>query len=270
MSGKETLVFFRKIFKKIDFGGGDESVVFTLVACATSLFMLSYPMLRYGLDAYTETGALFFYMAGLIELWWFLRWPNWRPLVATLIACTLGFFWKEYAILPVLMMQIAILVHPLLKGQWKKKITYLVIFDGVFLVVNLAWQAFVYFHFHYNYLDWYTNGGANHFATNWSIFLVLKSLFALLIAGWFLVPFGFAEVKRMPQNLMLLFWLILLLPLISLGWGAVSSRLFYVLMPAFTTLCILGMWRWRKNPKDIVAMTTIVLVIDFAWLFLRP
>jgi hypothetical protein len=265
--GGVTWIFFRKIFKKIDV---PDEARFTLVACATALFMLSYPMLRYGLDVYTETGALFFYMAGLMELWWFVRWPNWRPLVATLIACTVGFFWKEYTILPVIMMQIAILWHPLLKGQWKKKIGYLVIFDGIFLVVNLAWQAFIYFHFHYNYLDWYQNGGANHFAGGWSIFLVLKSLFALLILGWIFVPVGFTQLKQLTPHLKFFFWLMLVVPLISLGWGAVSSRLFYVLVPALVTLCLLGMWRWRKNAHDVAALSILLLAVDFCWLFLRP
>jgi len=268
-----TWVFFRKVFKKITWSADpltNEAVLLPLTACATALFALSYPMLRYGLDAYTETGALFFFMAGMIELWWFIRWPNWRPLVATLVACTIGFLWKEYAILPVIMMQIAILWHPLLKGQWKKKITYLGVFDGIFFAVNVAWQAFVYFHFHYNYLQWYTTGGANNFAGGWSIYIVLKSLFALLIAGWLFVPFGWAELGRMAKNLLFFFWLALFVPFIVLGWGAVSSRLFYVLMPAFVTLAVLGMWRWRKNPKDIVAITIVLLALDFAWLFLHP
>jgi hypothetical protein len=274
-------VFFKNFFSSLLLGStaadSDLRTVFFYTAAGTALFALSYPMLRYGLDAYTETGALLFYILALTGTWHFLKKPTWKSLIFTLVVAVLGFLWKEYVIVAILIIQIGIVWHPLLAGQTKRKIQYLAFFDGIFLVCNLVWQGIVYYYLHYNYLQWYLQGGESGFHSHWSVFIVVKSLFALLIAGWLFVPFGFLELRKLyRENLpgisdtapssQFFFWLVLFVPFICLGWGAVSSRLFYVCAPALIILCLLGLRWWVRRIHDQASIVVLLLAIDFFWL----
>ena len=96
----------------------------------------SYPVLKYGVDLYTETGALFFYVSSLILTLYYLRVPSWRIVLANAAVLTLGFLWKEYSIVSAAIFGLAILFHP--RRSRREKIEDLGLFAGLFLAVNLA------------------------------------------------------------------------------------------------------------------------------------
>jgi 4-amino-4-deoxy-L-arabinose transferase-like glycosyltransferase len=62
------------------------------------LSALSYPLLRYGVDLYTETGALFFYVLSFLITLWYLKRPSVKLIIANGLVISIGFLWKEYTI----------------------------------------------------------------------------------------------------------------------------------------------------------------------------
>jgi hypothetical protein len=230
---------------------------------ATLLCMITYPMLRYGLDGYTETGALFFYIVGLYTSLLFLSKPSQKMFWANLIVASLGFLWKEYSILHVALLNIIILFHPEL--SWKQKISYILSFDVLFGIINGTWQLFVYFKYHYDYLSWYREGGAVGFTQGtYTFYNIAKSVFSLLMVGWIFILFSYKKFKDLSLPKKYFLGLITLLPCMVFLWGAISSRLFYVLVPALDILVVLGIERittreWQK--RLLIGMITLVHVV---------
>lgn len=133
--------------------------------------------------------------------------------------------------------------------------------------MNLAWQTYVYITYQYTYLSWYTMGGVGGFKTEFTIRNLVKSVGALLGLAWLLVPFG---MLRSPG---LAHWqkgfLVIAIPasLLAFAWGNVSSRLFFVMAPAFALLALLPLAR-IQNPYLRYGMLTLILMGNMAWLVL--
>jgi hypothetical protein len=109
-------------------------------------------------------------------------------------------------------------------------------------LITGLWQLYVYIHYHYTYLDWYINGGnfSKEQGSNFSFLTILKSLFAVLLAGWVFVPFAYKKIKNISESQKQFITLSLLPPFLFLFWGSVSSRLFYVVVPVISILVYLG------------------------------
>lgn len=226
---------------------------------------ISYPVLKYGIDLYTETGALFFYISSLVLTFWYLRIPSKRLLLANAALITIGFFWKEYSIVAGLIFGFAILFHPEL--SWRERFKSIAMFAGLFIAVNLVWQAFVYLHYHYTYLSWYKQAGATGFESQFTIKNLVKSTGAILGLAWLLVPWGLLSIKN------LAWWqkrfLIIAIPasLMAFLWGYVSSRLFFVMAPAFALIAVLALAR-IKNSYLRYGILLIILAGNIVWLVL--
>jgi len=236
-----------------------ESVLLTLVLGA------SYPVLKYGVDLYTETGALFFYISSLALTLWYMRAPSKRLVFVNALVLTIGFLWKEYSAVSVLIFGLAILFHPGLSRRIKFE--DLAILGSIFFVVNFAWQVVVYFQYHYSYLSWYQTAGASGFKSQFTIKNIVKSVGALLGLAWLLVPFGMLHFKNLAE------WqkrfLILTIPVsfVAFLWGNVSSRLFFVMAPAFALFAILALSK-IKNLSIRYCILFLILAGNIVWLVL--
>jgi len=236
-----------------------ESVLLTLILGA------SYPILKYGVDLYTETGALFFYVLSLALTLWYMRVPSKRIVLVNALVLTIGFLWKEYSAVSALIFGLAILFHTGLSRRIKFE--DLAILGGIFFVVNFAWQVVVYLQYHYTYLSWYQTAGASGFKSQFTIKNIVKSVGALLGLAWLLVPFGMLHFKNLTAWQKQFFILSIPVSCVAFLWGNVSSRLFFVIAPAFALFAILALSR-MKNFYVRYSILFFILIGNIVWLIL--
>lgn len=236
-----------------------ESVLLSLILGA------SYPVLKYGIDLYTETGAWFFYIFSLVLTLGYLRAPSWRILLANTAILTIGFLWKEYSAVSAIIFGLAIFFHPEL--PWRTRLEHFAVCVGIFAVVNLVWQAFVYLQYHYTYLSWYRVAGASGFKSQFTIKNLVKSTGALLGLAWLLVPSGLFQFPNLARWQKQFFCITIPASLMAFLWGNVSSRLFFVMAPAFALFAILALAN-MKNPYLRYSIFFLILAGNMVWLVL--
>lgn len=230
---------------------------------AALLGTVSYPMMRYGLDLYTETGAQFFYVLALLFMLRYLKAPSYSRLLAAAVTIGIGLLWKEYSLVTGFGFGLMLLFERTPFGQ---KIKNLILLGVGSLLPSLLVQAWVFENLHYSYLDWYRTGGANGFATEYTPKNLIKSVAALLGLGWVFVPSGVFQIKKLgfgePRFNFILFST--LASLLCLAWGFVSSRLFFVVAIPAILIAVTAMMRLPKK-MQIVA-TTVILLGNVVWL----
>ena len=232
----------------------------------TCLVVFSYPMLRYGLGGTTETGAIFFYCASLYTSYLFMKKPTTSLFAATTAINTIGFLWKEYTAVSIAIFGLVILLHRQL--SMSRKIKLIALFGGITLLATGIWQLHVYRAYHYTYLDWYVKGGLTGESHNSSIRNVVKSLFGLLIAAWFFVPFCYPKFKELTADQHRFFLMAFFPPFLCLAWGSVSSRLFFVCVPMLAILVWLGVQQLVKPKLAKYAILAVILAMNAAWLII--
>jgi len=229
-----------------------------------TILMTSYPLVKYGLDSYTETGAWFLYILGLYLTYLFYKSPSIKlALINTLIFC-LGFFWKEYAAINVLIFAILLIAS---NSSWKDKIKFATLSGGLFLVINGFYQLYVYKSSGYSYLDW-LNTGAEGYASEFTIFYILKSLFALLLISWIFVPIGIYKLFNVSKSLKIYLVTGFTCSLAFLLWGYVSSRLYFVAVPILVFIVGYGIVKNIKSKKIQIIITTILVITQLITTYL--
>ncbi len=234
------------------------------LALVAALFgALSYPMLRYGLDLYTETGAQFFYLLSLLLTLFYLRMPSRRLLLANALAIGIGFLWKEYSAVAGLAFALVLLFE---RGTLRRRAAGLGLLAFVALIPTVLVQLWVYAAYHYTYLSWYLQGGASGFATQFTLHNLAKSLAALLGLAWLLVPVGIWHLPELSAVQRRFLAMVIPASFAALLWGYVSSRLFYVMAPALVLLAVYGL---ARLPRWVhVLAVAVALIANFAALVL--
>lgn len=228
----------------------------------------AYPILRYGLDSYVETGAWTLYLAALVgTLLWYKN-PQTKWLWFTAVALLIGLLWKEYAVLAGLVFGFAILFQPLLSV--KDKMWSILQGACLTLVPWGIWQAFVYKVYDYSYLDWLSQGASEEFyQATYTLMAVAKSLVGLLLFVWVFVLLGIIRFGRLTK-VQKQFTYFLLLPSFGfLLWGWVSSRLFFSLVPLATIFAVHGLrtlFSFRRQILVLLCISIMNLVVVW-WAF---
>lgn len=228
------------------------------------LTAFSYPVLKYGLDVYTETGAWFSYVLSLWLTLLFVKRPTSGIFFANVVVITIGFLWKEYIIVAAIVFGLALFFHAAL--SMRQKILYIASYAGFFLAVHVPWQLHVFRVFDFSYLDWYIRGGADGFSYEFTLKNIIKSSAALLGIMWLLVPLGFIKLRDTAPTQRFFAYIAAFPPLIGYAWGFVSSRLLYVIAPPMVLIAILGMRGWSK--RNQAGLAAVALVTNIAWLVL--
>ena len=237
------------------FGRKKQALAFALLAA------LSYPVLRYGVDLYTETGALFFYIASLLLTLRYLKAPSKKLIVANALVISLGFLWKEYSVVNAIIFGLLLLTERIAPYERIKNIA---LFIAAGLPLSLLVQAWVYLSYHYTYLNWYLDAAANSsgFEVEFTLKNIVKSFAALLGLAWLFVPLGAWRFKALEPYKRRFLIFAIIPPFIAPLWEHVSSRIFYPIAPAFLLLAILGIWalpKWLRAP--VVALALILNVV---------
>ncbi len=234
----------------------------TLIAAYVAL---SYPILKYGVDILTETGALSFYVWSLLLTLKYLKAPSWRLLLANAAVVTIGFMWKEYVIVAALIFGITILFHS--SVPQRVKVQHILAYIGIFIAVHVPLQVYVYLHYGYSYLSWYSEGVHGAIKQNeFTLHNILKSTAALLGLLWLVVPFGLARYPQLTAW-QKRFWQVgVLPPFIAYAWGYISSRLLFVMAPPFLLVAGMGMRDWKKSTQ--LTLVVLASILNIAWLFL--
>ena len=244
-----SVVFFREFFNRDRF----------LTAAGAAMFLFSFPMLGFGLNLFTETGGWFFYLLALFLTLKFLKKPSEKLVWVNSIVSTLGFLYKEYSIVGYIIANLAIFFAPNLEKE--KRIKYFAILNGVFIAVNIFWQAIVYLKYGYTYFDWYIEGGLTGAPAVYNFWFIKRSFFAILLLGWAFVPAALLSINKLDSINKKFLYLLITVPFICLLWGGVSSRLFYVTAPGLIILSILGIDRVLRNIfLKYILLATIILV----------
>lgn len=225
---------------------------------------LSYPMMKYGIDIYTETGAIFFVVVGLTATMHFALAPSMRMFLLSATLVSIGFLWKEYSVVVGLTLAAATLAHRDL--SFTEKVRYAFLGLALFALIHVPWQIFIHLHYGYSYLMWYMGNATAGFAVEFTIKNIVKSTAAILGVAWLLVPWGikrFTLLEKWQQYFLLI---ALPFPFLGYAWGYISSRLLFVLAPPFLLLALQGM---RALPRSLQGGLVILIVAaNVAWLFL--
>jgi len=235
-----------------------------LASLAVLLSAFSYPMLKYGLDVYTETGAWCMYALSLWLTIKFLRSPSRSIFFANVALITIGFLWKEYIIVAAVIFGLGILLHSLL--TIREKIIYVFLYGVLFLVVQIPWQLHILSTFHFSYLDWYLIGGADGFSYEFTLKNIIKSTAALIGIMWLFVPLGLIRLKTAAFPDRLFAYTSCVVPLVGYAWGFISSRLLYVIAPPMLLVSLYAIRSWDR--KYQIALAAVALAANLGWLIL--
>lgn len=235
-----------------------------LAMLTTALSVFSYPVLKYGLDVYTETGSWFTYALSLWLTLLFLKRPSSALFAANVLVITLGFLWKEYVIVAAIVFGLALVFHSALSVR--AKLLSIGAYAAIFLAVHVPWQLYVFHVFDFSYVDWYLQGGADGFGYEFTLKNILKSTAALLGVMWLLVPFGFSKLRSETGTTRLFAYLSTSVPLIGYAWGFISSRLLYVIAPPMLLLAALGMRGWARRSQ--ILLVVLAVLTNVGWLVL--
>lgn len=225
-----------------------------------------YPILKYGLDLYTETGAMAFYVACLAASVRASRDPSWRHVLLATTIGALGMLWKEYSALALAALGLLLLVSRDL--SWSAKFARFGAMAGAGLVVVGTWVAYVYVAYQYSYLDWFKLGGASGtLELDNGPVAVAKSLLAIGMLAWLPAAYGVFRAGTMSVDERRLAILLAIPCLAIFTWGFAISRLYYVAAPALLLVALHGLSRMMEGrPWVLPAATMLVLASDFAWL----
>jgi hypothetical protein len=230
--------------------------------CVALLGALSYPLLRYGVDLYTETGALFLFVLSLYLLLHYAKEPSARLVMANASVIGIALLWKEYSVVAGLAFGLLLLFE---RNAWKIKIGRLTLLALFSIAPTLLVQVWVYLTYGYTYLDWYVSGGASGFATEFTLTNLVKSTAALLGVAWLFVPLGLHRFASLPQPSRAFLFSVIPATMACFAWGYVSSRLFYVMAPAFLLLAVLGLSRLPRGLQ--YAGLGVSLAANIIWLY---
>jgi hypothetical protein len=231
------------------------------------LLLSAYPVLKYGLDTYTDLGSWVFYLGALLGIIVYAETPTHRNVLLTAIVIAIGLLWKEYSVLAGATLGLMILVQPRLTFA-ERALQIGMLGSIVALVFGIA-QYIVYVQFHFSYLDWYRIGarGASSALSEHSPWFMGKSLFAVFLLGWIPV---LASLRAFPLLSIVRrrFILCTAFPLLAAFlWGYVSSRLYFVFAPVAALLAVHGLLTYIKSKRYQVIATLIIVFGNFAWLF---
>ncbi len=259
-----TIFYFAFIFAVFFFAREffDDLFMPTLIAIYVAL---SYPILKYGVELLTETGALFFYVLSLYYTLRYLKMPSMKLVITNAAIVTIGFLWKEYSIVSAVIFGLAILFQS--TQSIRTRAMQIAVYAGIFLAVHIPMQIYVYLAHGYTYLSWYSV--AVHGAINQHEFTlrnIIKSTAALLGVLWLAVPLGFARYKELAGWQKRFLQVGLLPPFMGYAWGYISSRLLFVMAPPFLLVAALGMHGWSRSAQ--VSILVLAIGANIAWLFL--
>jgi putative flippase GtrA len=223
------------------------------------IIVTAYPIVKYGLDNYIETGAWALYFVALAAM---LRWyksPETTWLWLTAGALLLGLLWKEYAALAGLVFGLVILFQPRLSVS--AKVWSVLQGFSLTLLPWGIWQAYVYNAYNYTYLDWLAMGTAEEFyQATYTLLAVTKSLAGLLLLVWVFVLVGLLQFRKLSKTQKQFVWFLLVPSFGFLLWGWVSTRLFFSLVPLAAIFATVGLRR-------LVAFRYQVAVLVFIGVF---
>ncbi|MCC7522720.1 glycosyltransferase family 39 protein [Candidatus Uhrbacteria bacterium] len=227
--------------------------------------MLSYPMLKYGLEMATDSVAwLFYFLSTLfLVLYWIQKKES--ALWIAMVWITLGFFWKEYVVVSLIALHVLVLLDR--KRPLIDSIVLLAKLDALFVIPHAVWQVYVFQTYGYTYFDWYFVQDRPY--REWTPYHYGKSLFALLMLGWAFVFVGLKQWKQFGYEKLLLAAVLVFAASFCFIWGWPSSRLFFVLTPPLALVGVYGFERICKKDWQYWFGLIVVLGGHLAWLLMN-
>jgi len=230
------------------------------------VYITAYPLLRFGLDLYTETGANFFWVWAIAAVCLYYKDPSRFRYYASNAIVLIGLLWKEYSLLGAVLLWLVIFFHPQLPRPEKiKKIIGSIAMVFGWLALT---QLIVYANYHYSYFNWYQTGTDISGSTDYHPYFIIKSLIAVYLLGWFLAILGLFRWREFQPDQKFFIKCLILPSMMFLLWTGVSSRLYYVAAPLLTFLAVQGI-RSARLKKTAVQFIIIAIIVagSFFWLF---
>lgn len=137
----------------------------------------------------------------------------------------------------------------------------------VFLPPIILIMAYVYHQYDYSYLDWYRQGTVvSDEVSQYNIFYISKSLFALFMAGWLFVFLGLRKWKTFSKDQKFIIGSMVIPSFGFFLWGFVSSRLYYILAVLLAVFAAKGVGTIKRN-LYIGILLFLMITVNYAWLF---
>lgn len=228
------------------------------------LYLTAYPVIMYGIDLYTETGAWFFWvLSAYLSLIYFRRKEY---LYLNILVIILGMLWKEYSFIAWALLLLTIFFHPQL--AIKEKIKNLSI---VFLIVTLflvVLQVITYHYYQYTYIYYYSIGNPPESGSvDYHPLAIIKSIFATFSLGWILVLGGLSRYFTSLTKSQRLFLYLMIIPsFMFLLWGGVSSRLYFVVAPFLVLLGLIGISDKFAKTATFKFLMLAIIIFNYYWL----
>lgn len=243
-----------------------------LVASLSSiLFFANYCMNNYGITYRTDIGGWFFFLlATFFAVKYFKKPTDEKFYYLAILSASIGVLFKEYGALGLIPLGILILFLPV---SFKEKLKRIFKAAFLFLIIPFLYHLFIYFRFHFSYIDWYGHAfglvidNPARPGTDWSIILLTKVLGWLFLVGWPIFLWGlYQEYKNWDRQRIKILFSILPASLAFLAWPGLTQRIAFIFVPWLAMISGYGLSK-IKNKYLIGLIIVVYLLISY---YTRP
>ncbi|MEK7072072.1 MAG: glycosyltransferase family 39 protein [Patescibacteria group bacterium] len=233
---------------------------------ASVLFFTNYCLINYGPTYRTDIGGWFFFILTVLLAVNYFKTSQKKFFYLAILSSSIGVLFKEYGALGLITLSVLILFLPL--NLWQK-IKELIKTAVLFLIIPILYYIFVYLNFGFSYIDRYlyavdaTILNTADPGINWSIFLLIKVLGWLFLAGWPIFLYGLYQEYQI-RNIQRIKILLALLPssIAFLAWPGLTQRIAFIFVPLLAMISAYGLSK-LKNKYVIILILIIYTIINY-------
>jgi len=236
---------------------------------ASLFFVTATPVIESGLAYLTDTGAWFFYLLSLfLTLIYLKKRKEWLITINGFLS-GLGVLMKENGGLGVLFFGLMILLSKEFNAKEK---VFKIIHFGIFFIIPIAFlQLFMYQHFQFTSLDWYSgqmSGGYTEEGAWLTALRYVGQLFRILGLLWIFFFIGlWRELREKNWERIKIFLALVPSSFSFLLWPTGGSgRAVFIFAPLGIILATYGCKKIGALPMALLLLTILVLNYYFCWL----
>jgi 4-amino-4-deoxy-L-arabinose transferase-like glycosyltransferase len=233
----------------------------TTALFASILVLSNWCVYVYGTYYPDPEGWFFFVLGTYFALQYFYNRTDKKYLYLTAISSVVGFFFKEYGVLPMLTLGFLIL---LTDDSWKKKFNDIFLAGLALALPVIFYYVFFYLRYHYTYLDWYA-GNINPPGTpESSLWWLIKTVAWTYLAGWPILVYGmYKEWKVKNRARLNIFFAMMPASLAFVIWPVYTQRLEFILVPLVALVSGYGLSKIRNKYLATALLSAYVILNYF-------
>jgi len=225
---------------------------------ASILVLGNWCLYVYGTYYPDPQGWFFFILGTYFALKYFYNRADRKYLYLTAISSVIGFFFKEYGVLPMATLGLLIL---LTDDSWKKKMGEIFSAGAIFAVPVICYYIYFYFQYHYTYLDWYFSNINPAGTPESGIPMLIKTTLWVYVAGWPILLLGvFHEWKEKNQERLNIFLALVPSSFAFVIWPVYTQRIEFVFVPIAALISGYGLSKLQNRKLVAIILATYILI----------